>query len=275
MRVDLKLVHGNDGSDGSDFVACAVQQSDYDTVLRPGAEPLALYHGGHLVALVMSWPSGGHMLAAARSLRYTHTSRSGGMLSDSRTFGFSPRLVVRREQCSECATSSEYPLATEAFYAGAAIAHAEFLRNVPERALLQATRIAQEVGACWRIRNSMFTGCIVNRSSALMYHRDGGNFSDTWNAQFTLAETGVIGGLFVLPEFRVALDLRDTLMFLDASKWVHGVTRISGRGNRYSVVYFATAGMARCERTVDLEMARARQKRAGRESAKAHGGDDE
>lgn len=271
MRVlDVALV-----AHGDDYVARPVAETDYDRVLRPSnGEPLMLRLDGDPVAYVTQWDKGGRMLTAARGLRYSPTSRSGGMRSDSRTFGFQPRLVVRREQCSECATSQEAPMVAEAVYAGAELVRDEFLRVLPERGSAQATRVAGEVAECWRIRKTMFTGCIVNRSSALMYHRDVGNFLDTWNAQFTLAESGVVGGLFVLPEFRIALDLRDTLMFLDASKFVHGVTTIHGRGHRYSAVYFATAGMARCAPTRDEELAHARLSRAARESAKAQEGNN-
>lgn len=226
---------------------------------------------GEPVLAYVPVPGGlGELRRAVLRLHMSTTYRAGtGMRNASRTFGMAPRKVIqKRESCRPASLATEQPDVHDALVTTGARCDALFGQLLPEvRAADQQTmgRVLED----WRIAdNSLWTSGVVNRTSALPYHRDAANF-DTWSAM-PVVRRGMAGGHLHIPEYGVTVPCRDgwVLMF-NGRRLVHGVTPMTPRTDRayrYSVVFYALRGMADCA-TVAEETGRARRARTERERA--------
>lgn len=230
-----------------------------------------LYEGDRLVMAFMPASAGhGSLLAALRSIEFKINNRTAGMRSQSRTFAFMPRRTLRNDYCSRSLLAEQNPKAHETLLRWGAIASDVYsLVNPDEHA--RSEEAIKGVREEWRIPNSVFTSGICNADNALRYHVDAGNFPHTWSAMYAFTRD-IVGGYFVLPEFRVALDFHQpSLVMFEGQHELHGVTPIRKRGSlgyRYSVVYYALKGMCACGSLTD-EVERIRAVRLTRERKRA------
>jgi hypothetical protein len=92
------------------------------------------------------------------------------------------------------------------------------------------------------IRDTVFTTATVNNTVAFPEHRDKGNLSLGYSVMTVLRKGHYTGGLFCLPEYRLAVDLGDRDVILFPALALHGNTPIVGPGERLSVVAYYRAG---------------------------------
>lgn len=91
----------------------------------------------------------------------------------------------------------------------------------------------------WSIDGTALSTVTINVDYESRFHRDSGDFMDGYSAMTVIEDGAYIGGLFVLPEHRVAIDVREGDVLLCQSHVdVHGNTPIEGRGHRYSFVCY-------------------------------------
>lgn len=91
----------------------------------------------------------------------------------------------------------------------------------------------------WTIEGTALSSVTVNVNYESHYHRDAGDFKDGYSALTVVEWEEYKGGLYVLPEHRVAVDVRDGDVLLSQSHVdVHGNTAITGPGRRYSFVCY-------------------------------------
>lgn len=83
------------------------------------------------------------------------------------------------------------------------------------------------------IGRTVFVQAIVNKSFRTCLHRDRGNVEGTVSNLICLGDSSFTGGHLVMPEYRVAINLRpkDYLGFMGRDIW-HGNTEIGGPGTR-------------------------------------------
>jgi len=198
----------------------------------------------------------------------TETYRAGtGITNISRTFGMSPRKPVQwREGCAPTSLARDEPAVM------AVLTHYAQQFRDQLAALLPATvadghKAVSVVLPEWRLaEDALWTSGVINRSSALPYHRDRFNF-DAWSAMPVLRR-GVRGGYLAIPEYGLVLPCRDGwTLYFSGYQHLHGVTpmtKIKDDGYRYSVVYYALKGMKDCF-TAAVESATAAVKRTERE----------
>jgi hypothetical protein len=109
-------------------------------------------------------------------------------------------------------------------------------------------RFAELTSRNYRIPGTVFTTGTVNDTHAFVAHRDRGNLPLGASVMTVLRRGAYSGGLFVLPEYRVAFDLgsRDVILFPPDA--LHGNTVLVGEGRyeRLSVVAYYLRGMLRC-----------------------------
>jgi hypothetical protein len=101
----------------------------------------------------------------------------------------------------------------------------------------------------YRIRGTVFTTGTVNDTHAFVAHRDRGNLRLGASVMTVLRAGAYSGGLFVLPEYRVAFDLGSRDVILYPADALHGNTAFVGEPGRYerlSVVAYYLRGMLRC-----------------------------
>lgn len=211
-------------------------------------------------------------VAALRRIKFTKGGRTSGMLTESRTFGYAPKLVVRGEEtCREAKLATEDPGAHAQLVRLAGVVEGWYRRLNPA-AYAQHESVVSTVLPDWRLggEQGVFTSGIVNHNNKLPYHFDRGNFEECWSNMLVF-KRACNGGDLTCPELDLCFRLRDhSLLMFDGQSILHGVTpfRITRPdGYRFSVVYYSLKQMWRCETREDT-VALAARRRTERERAR-------
>lgn len=209
------------------------------------------------VILGISW-EGSHNVYRANS----------GNRNVSKTFGYRPRKpMMRNEGCVLAQFGRDNP-DTQAYLAQYADVLAGQLGDAFPEIEVMGRDVIQQVLPDWRLtENALWTSGVINKESALPYHRDGNNF-DAWSVM-PVVRRGVRGGHLHLPEYDMVVPCRDgfSVMFF-GKRLVHGVTpmtKVTPDGYRVSVVYYALRGLKDCH-TYAEETAYAARRRTERET---------
>lgn len=189
--------------------------------------------------------------------------RSSGQRNSARTIGFLPRaaFIQARGSCRICATSYEAPEAHRFLCDSASTLWRMLEQHAPDGASATLTA-AEKILPDWRLGDTGWTSGIVNKTSALLYHRDRNNGIGAWSAMAVIRRN-TRGGHLHLPEYDLVVPCRDgAVIMFPGPELVHGVTPIEVRpdGYRYSIVYYNVAKMAHCL-PPDEELESARQSR--------------
>lgn len=208
-----------------------------------------------------------HQLVGALSrIRYSQSPRTRGLLTQSRVFGFQPRVTIRRDYCTAASLSKDQPGEAGVLAEWAARADRIYRRVNPEL-YGQHAQLVSKVLPCWRMGDTVFTSGIANRNNPLAYHLDAGNFPNVWSAMYALAHD-CEGGYLSVPELDIGFDFtRPALIMFDGQGLLHGVTplrEISKQAWRYSVVFYALQQLCRCGTPAE-ELARIRLVKTQRE----------
>lgn len=186
----------------------------------------------------------------------------------SRTFGTSPRdAFKRREACRAATLASDEPDLHEILLSITDNMVDMLQTYVPEQFALDEIEMKQ-VEEDWKMsKKSLWTSGVVNKASALPYHRDRNNF-ETWSAM-PVIRRGMRGGMLHMYGYDQTLECKDgSVTMFNGYRYVHGVTPmepIAKDAYRYSVVYYALRGMKDCHTTAVEERAYAKIKRTERE----------
>jgi hypothetical protein len=102
----------------------------------------------------------------------------------------------------------------------------------------------------WMIGNSAFSTITVNRNFRTACHKDAGDLSGGRSCMTVMEEGVYRGANLVLPEFRLAVDIRmGDLIIFDPHEF-HGNTQIvpmTPKAARYSLVYYFREKMQFCQ----------------------------
>jgi hypothetical protein len=212
------------------------------------------------------------MRAATLGIDMGTVARMGGRQDGSgRTFGWSPkRVVARRENCRAASSAVDHPAEHAVLTEAAGWMTGEFEKLLPARAENDHAVLRAVMGDWLLDENALWTSGVINKSAQLPYHRDGSNFH-TWSAMPSL-RWGMDGGYLHVPEYGIVFRVDDgDVTWFCGRDLVHGVTPMTTRkkgGYRYTVVYYALAGMKDC-RTYAEETAAGAQRRTEREQKMA------
>ena len=196
-----------------------------------------------------------------KTMKYAETTRTGGLVTTSRIFGYQPRLERRqRAFCNQTSLARENPKAEAMLRGLASEITKRYFKVAPDTAD-QHKELLDKVVDEWRMPDSLFTSGIVNKNNPLSYHFDAGNFKDVLSCMLVLREE-MEGGWLCVPEINARFLLKHNSLFMfDGQKILHGVSPmnpISDDGYRFSVVYYSLKGMWKCL-TLNDELLRARQ----------------
>jgi len=243
----------------------AAQESDYDELVQ---EPTLVYEGDELkVAYLQLRPEVQALVPHLRAIKFTTGSRTQGLTTTSRTFGWRPRLLLRADYCSLSVLARESPKPHAAVCALAEAASRMYYKVNPrlfkEHEHETRTRVRPE----YVLPGGVFTSGIINRDSQLRYHHDAGNFADVWSAMIGFKD-GVQGGHLAVPEYGLGFEIADGSLFLfDGQGLMHGVTPFMKQrpsGYRFTVVYYSLYQMWKCK-TIGEELERIRKVKTKRE----------
>lgn len=205
-----------------------------------------------------------------RSLKYQRTERTGGLPTNSRIFGYSPRLAIRKDYCAACNLCVENPAYDAVLKKYGKLAEMVYADTNPV-VFAKHRELTRAIRDEWRIEDTIWTQGIVNWNNQLRFHRDQGNFPDTWNAMFTF-KRDIEGGWLYFPEYKMAFELADgSVSTFNGQGVLHGVTPIkllNRASYRYTIVYYSLAQMTKCQSAAE-ELRRIRTVKTARERARA------
>jgi hypothetical protein len=190
--------------------------------------------------------------------------RTGGLPGNRILFGALPRTQVRNDFCRFSENTTNFADQMPYVTAIAGEVAALYRTHLPD-AYAAHMDLAAQIDSAWRFAGTPFCTCNFNYNFAIPYHRDAGNQQGVFSNVF-IARKGVLGGQLVLPEFGVALAMRNGhLVVFSGTRVIHGVTpivRLTGAKLAYrcSIVLYTMAGMEKCL-CPEAEMERCRNAR--------------
>lgn len=213
------------------------------------------------------------LLNAVQTIPYETSTRSGGLKTTSRIFGYDPATGIRKPYCSATRLAFDNPKEHEIitrFGEEIAEVYKKYLPNVyTSHEQLALSKIKDE----WRIPTTPFTSGIINKNNQLNYHFDSGNFKDVYSNMIVM-KNNVAGGYLALPEYGVGLECaNETLVMFDGQSILHGVTPIKFFGQnayRYSLVYYTLENFWKCDE-LTAEVVKIRNRRSQIEKFNADG----
>lgn len=108
-------------------------------------------------------------------------------------------------------------------------------------------RMATATDVNYRIGNTSFTTVTVNKNFQTSVHKDSGDYPEGFGNLCVYREGVWTGAYFVLPEFRVAIDMQnEDILFVDVHRW-HGNTPFIGENYlRIAFVMYYREYMYKC-----------------------------
>ncbi len=192
------------------------------------------------------------MTKVCRELPFAKGRRLAGVASGSCVvFGYTPKTAIQtaKQTCSKCAIHRNHPDLGDALIELGFEMSELMLKYAPEKHA-HSKKCVEEILPQYRIPGCIFTSGIANKSSALAYHYDRGNFEGTWSAMLWIGE-GFSGGGLILPDLDAKIPFRSgAVLLFDGQSELHGVTPIqylSPEAYRYSIVYYSLRELKNCK----------------------------
>lgn len=243
---------------------------DYDCCIQIDETPVVVYLHSVRTSAVLT------LRQALKTVKYQSSTRTSGLETRSRIFGYSPRNHVRNMPCRATSLAIDQPDEHQVLCGAAAEASKHYQQHFPTIYSTHA-ELTQKILPEWSIPNSVFTSGIANYNNPLQYHFDTGNFSSVCSAMFGFRHK-TSGGHLCCPDFGVRFAIGDcSLILFDGQGLLHGVTPIKKHSQgafRYTVVYYSLKQMWNCE-TVTDEIERMRMKRTAIENKRRRAGGNE
>tara|TARA_R100001086_G_C11836747_1_gene258041 strand:- start:661 stop:1476 length:816 start_codon:yes stop_codon:yes gene_type:complete len=209
---------------------------------------------------------------ALQQIKYESSTRTSGLRTTSRIFGYAPRNVIRNHPCRLVSLATEFPVQHAIIEHGASIAASYYWIANPDLAGIHQQMTDEKLQREYVLANSMFTSGIVNENNPLMYHFDSGNYKGVYSAMFGFKQ-GIDKGYLSVPELNLGFGIADrSLLLFDGQGLLHGVTPIikkNPNAKRYSIVYYSLQQMWNCKAPGE-ELERLRERRTKMEQRKAN-----
>ena len=258
------------------------RESDYTTIVNEDTtvyindesgrtEPVFVYLANWMNNADCAW-----LMSRLAKVEFGRSARTGRMASTSRTFGYMPRRALYQDFCYSSRFNSDYPPIARRLFGLAKRAGDELEKHNPVVAGMQSAVLEEQVLEQWKLPGGMFSSGIINKDTALMYHRDAGNYDGSWSAMLGLKD-GIREntGMLVVPELLMAFQIGlGSLTMFAGKEWYHAVTPIQHSrhdGVRYTIVFYPLQQMCHCG-TVEQEVARQHEKRTLQEMKRAYQG---
>lgn len=211
-----------------------------------------------------------HIFDAIKKIKYNKSTRTNGLISTSRIFGYAPKNVTRNQPCRITTLANEFPKQHFIVEKAGEIAKKYYELYNPEKALEHQKLTEEKILDQYRIGSTMYTSGIINENNPLKYHFDAGNFTGTWSAMFAFRKN-TEGGYLSLPELNVGIEIKNnSLLLFDGQSLLHGVTpikKLSNDAKRYTIVFYSLKQMWNCK-PINEEIIDMRNKRAEIEKRK-------
>lgn len=208
-------------------------------------------HGNHLISYLHNVDDDRleDVRKALLATNYAKSTRTGGLETNSRIFGYAPRNALRNHTCRQVSMAKEQPIEHKVLTAASQIIEALYKKYSPESYRHHRDKAIDKIQDEWRIGDTVFTSGIANKNNALAYHYDSGNVKNCRSAMFAFKDN-TTGGELCMPELDVKFDLGDrSLILFDGQSIIHGVaplkTGLAG-GYRITAVFYTLEEMWKC-----------------------------
>lgn len=224
------------------------QTSDYSTLLTEPTIISDIETGRISVVYIELDDDCTQIVHALKSMEYDTNVRTDGMLTTSKTIGYHPRNVVRRDFCTTARSLVEFP-AEHALISKYAKQVATYYQQYNPELYETHQQMTDKVLPEWKLEESIFTSGIVNKNNPLVYHFDTGNFKSVWSNMLVFKQD-IEGGYLAVPEYDVGFELKNnSLLMFDGQSLLHGVTpirKLKKDAHRFSIVYYSLQKMWEC-----------------------------
>lgn len=252
--------------DLEDFVKRSAQETDYtqlirnDTLIKIDGKPAILYKK------MVDWDFE-PLRSCLTGIKYDTTTRSSGLKTTSRVFGYQPRIPMRRDFCTKTSLAYEQAAKNDLICQYGEQITEIYREAFPHVFEEHSTWVEQKVKEEWKIKETPFTSGIINKNNPLKYHFDAGNIKDVCSCMLALKRSSG-GGYLSFPELGVGFEIADkSLTIFDGQSLLHGVTpirKLAEDAHRFTVVYYTLHQMWKCEE-LNEEIARIRKVKTERE----------
>lgn len=247
-----------------DFEKRSAKANDCSTLIR---ESCVLKEDGKVVLVYLKdFVKDNSLLSLLQKIQYNRTDRSRGLITNSRIFGWSPRITHRRDYCSSTGLAEDFPF-ENMVVCDLAVSVEKIYRDFAPEIWSEHRLKAGKIRDDYHLSESVYTSGIINKDNPLNYHFDSGNIPDTFSSMIVLRED-VEGGFLNLPEYDVALDCANgSLVIFNGQGILHGVSpiqKLSSSAVRFSIVYYSLLSLWKCL-PLNEEIARIRERKAQRE----------
>lgn len=256
-----------EGVDYTNYVKRYAEEGDYKDFV---SEPTLFFEDGQLKIAYISLPDSFDdqlIVKALNRIKFAKTTRSGGLVSQSRTIGYLPRVPMRKDYCTASALAYEDPKIHKMICNMAKDLSIVYKDQMPEEYHKHWDLLQSKVLPEYHISESPFTSGIINKDNRLKYHFDAGNFKDVFSCMVAFKDK-VVGGHLSLPEYNLGIEIANkSLLLFDGQSILHGVTEIkkfSPYAHRYTIVFYSMQQMWNCDPLTE-EVARVRNKKLERE----------
>jgi hypothetical protein len=195
--------------------------------------------------------------------RYRPIKKDGTISSTSYAIGVNSFLVgftdrsARFPYCRQTAYTNQHPARLHALLPCLQRCTTLFAQHLPQRHAAQHAAILQ-ASPDFVIPGTVFTTLTVNRNWSTALHQDAGDLKAGFGVMLCFRLGHYTGGYYVMPQFRIAVDLRaGDLLLSDVHEW-HSNTALVGNPQRYeriTMVCYFREKMGQCG-TMAEELAR-------------------
>lgn len=215
-----------------------------DTIITTNGEPVIMYCKLKENLDALRW--------AVQTIKYEVGPRTLGLVSQSKIFGFRPRITVRHDYCNPTSMATQFPKQHHIITTFAQELTKYYENNFPDVYQKHKNVVEEKILPEWKIDNSVFTSGIVNKDNPLKYHFDAGNFKGVLSNMVAFKKN-VAGGNLVIPSYNIKLEISDSsLCIFDGQSILHGVSPFTAikpeqEHYRYTIVYYSLEQMWKCE----------------------------
>jgi hypothetical protein len=230
-----------------------------DCIIYENGQPILFYTRLKEDTSALRW--------AAKNMKYPNGTRTNGLATQSKVFGYSPRIPMRNDYCTVASMATQYPKNHHVITTFAEQLKVYYETYFPQKYQEHEDTVKEKVLEDWKMSNSPFTSGIVNKNNPLKYHYDSGNFKGMLS-NMVVFKSDVEGGYLVIPELDLALEVADnTLTIFNGQDILHGVSPIDYKNPmayRFSLVYYSLEQMWKCE-PIQGEIERVRKAKTKKE----------
>lgn len=188
-----------------DLDAYRFRVAEYTDCAYTVKEPTLVYEGPELKIAYMELDERlPRVVDALRRIEYVRDWRTGGLPTNSRIIGYTPRSALRKDFCASVSLATELPAEHRVICEAGAIADRYYAKANAGLHFQHKSLLKERVNPNWRIDDSVFTSGIINKNNPLRYHFDSGNFHNVWSAMLVFKKDCDGGGLNV-PEYDLSI----------------------------------------------------------------------